>query len=415
LIPASVQTLEQGWCSGNRNVVRSIAFAPGSTITAFGESAFAEFNHLREIIIPASVEVIGSSCFEGLGELSGVSFAQGSKLREIQSGAFSECPSLWSIALPASLETLGDSCFSDSRGIDEITFEAGSKLKEIGSNCFYRVSRMESITIPPLVEVLPSGCLSSMECLRTVKFAAGSRLKTMETNAFQDDGSLSSIAIPASVETIEDGCFWDCVALKTVTFARGSKIRRLGYRAFMNCRSLKGISLPASLEYVGKYCFGHCKAFTQITFQPGSRLSELRSLPLEGFAQLDIPDSVQILGCHGKIPERRRLVIQFGRESKLVTLAFYEKGESLCRAFVRRSEAFRKEMRKKLEFDENCTLALEHRVAQIPGVDKIPGGIPPDLMRFLLRESGGGGEWDDEEVSELDSRYGGMGSDSDYW
>jgi hypothetical protein len=409
LIPASVQSLERGWCTGKIGGVQAVNFAPGSVLSRVGDSAFSGFQSLRQIVLPASVEVIGSSCFEGCDNLEVVSFASPSKLREIGSSALSELPGLCSITLPASLEVLGEHCFSNSRSLGRVAFERGSKLRKIEENCFYRVSRMESITIPASVQVLGSCCFMSIECLEKVTFEAGSQLKAIEAEAFKNNGSLTSITIPPSVEVIQDGCFWDCTCLKTVTFARGSKIQSLGYRAFMNCRALKGISIPPSLEVVGKYCFGKCKAFTNITFQGASRLRELRSLPINGIAQVDIPDSVQILGCHGKIPDRRRLVIQFGRGSKLKTLAFYEKGGTVIRVFVRLCDGFVKDMRKRLEFDPSCAPAQPKEEIKIPGME----GFPADFLRFMHRPPPG--EWSDEEIDELDSIYGGMYSDSDDW
>jgi hypothetical protein len=250
-----------------------------------------------------------------------------------------------------------------------------------------------------------------MECLETVTFEPVSRLRVIQSDAFHDDIVLRSIIIPASVETIEAGCFWGCVSLKTVTFARGGKIRSLGYRAFMNCKQLEGLSIPASVEVVGKYCFGRCKSFSKLTFEPGSRLRELRSVPLECLGELDIPDSVEILGCHGKIPENRRLVIEFGRNSKLVTMAFYTKGSSLRRAFVRRSERSCKEARMNLEFGRACASRVSKDQWTIPGLES----ASPESLRQMF--SSPPGEWSDEHVSEVEFRYGGLdsASDSDDW
>jgi hypothetical protein len=47
---------------------------------------------LREIVIPASVEVLGEECFLGCTLLQSITFEQGSRLREVGRSAFSEVP-----------------------------------------------------------------------------------------------------------------------------------------------------------------------------------------------------------------------------------------------------------------------------------------------------------------------------------
>ena len=60
---------------------------------------------LREI--PASVEEIGDGCF-GNSSLSRVTFGSGSVLKRIGKSAFRGCKELREIEIPASVEVVGD-------------------------------------------------------------------------------------------------------------------------------------------------------------------------------------------------------------------------------------------------------------------------------------------------------------------
>jgi hypothetical protein len=69
VIPATVESLEKGWCTGNLDIVSSITFAPGSTLRKLGDNAFSGFESIGSLTIPTSVEVIGSDCFYGCEQL----------------------------------------------------------------------------------------------------------------------------------------------------------------------------------------------------------------------------------------------------------------------------------------------------------------------------------------------------------
>jgi hypothetical protein len=68
-------------------------------------------------------------------------------LAQIDSNAFSES-SLQSIVIPSSVEILGSSCFSRCQSLSSISFESNSRLTRIDSTAFSS-SSLQSIIIPP--------------------------------------------------------------------------------------------------------------------------------------------------------------------------------------------------------------------------------------------------------------------------
>jgi hypothetical protein len=82
---------------------------------------------LLEIILPASVEMLGEKCFTWCKPLSSVRFESGSRLSRIENEAF-RVTGLVEIILPASVEFLGERCFSECPSLSSVTFESGSRL-----------------------------------------------------------------------------------------------------------------------------------------------------------------------------------------------------------------------------------------------------------------------------------------------
>lgn len=73
---------------------------------------FLAFSAITEITIPATVEVIKNSAFEGCLSLTEVAFEEGAVLKTMEYWAFYNCISLTDIVLPDSLESMGHNVFS---------------------------------------------------------------------------------------------------------------------------------------------------------------------------------------------------------------------------------------------------------------------------------------------------------------
>jgi hypothetical protein len=79
------------------------------------------------IHLPASVSVIGKSCFCDCGSLVSITFESGSQLSERANWALRQS-GLTSIHLPASASVLGERCLDDWRSLVSITFDPASEF-----------------------------------------------------------------------------------------------------------------------------------------------------------------------------------------------------------------------------------------------------------------------------------------------
>ncbi|MDR0662005.1 MAG: leucine-rich repeat domain-containing protein [Holosporales bacterium] len=92
-----------GYRRGKRNVsVSSCVFVPAygrcCFVTGIAENCF-RYTSVKDIVIPGTVQILGSSCFEGCKSLTSVSFETDSQLRRIEVRAFHRS-SLKSITIP---------------------------------------------------------------------------------------------------------------------------------------------------------------------------------------------------------------------------------------------------------------------------------------------------------------------------
>ena len=236
-----------------------------TNLTTIGKYVFTSGYFLKEITIPASVEIIDDYAFQDVGsELDNgctLTFAQGSKLSSIGNYAFKrfkgdidwlECTSLTTIGqyafsgavnlekitIPASVETIAENAFENvGSKLDNgctLTVAQGSKLSSIGSNAFKAFK----------------GAIDLHEC---------TSLATIAQYTFSDAFYLKEISIPASVVRFEAYAFKN-VGSKlskgcTLTIAQGSKFKFPKANAFNGFKGDIDLRECTSLTIIHKSTF----------------------------------------------------------------------------------------------------------------------------------------------------------------
>jgi hypothetical protein len=282
---------------------------------------------IESISVPASVEVLRQKCFAGLTHLSSLSFESGSKLRAIEKLAFENCRSLKSISLPSSLKLISGASFANSSieriVIDESNshyFVSGDFLVAFdGMTVIRYFGHSETVIIVRDIEALDEGSFSGCKSLVTVAFEEDSRLTRLGVSAFSQCSALKSICIPIQVEYIDEFCFSDCTSLVEVRFEKGSKLTQIGREAFAERRSLRLFVVPARLSILEWHVFYSCNLLSQFVFGVPSTLRRL-DLPTDDFVSICIPDSMEILMMALRKCVRRNRFLEFGRESRLITI-----------------------------------------------------------------------------------------------
>jgi hypothetical protein len=421
--------------------IEEIRFERGSQLRRLESGTFAPCKFLRPLFVPASVEFIGSYCFvdpdddEPQSAIPEIIFEAGSKLREIDDSAFYNCPDLLSISLPASLEfikgssfdgcdleqividpanpffhvsggfivdandrciiryfgtgeevtvpshieTLSNFCFGSCRQITHVHFAAPSRLSVIEDRAFSDCFNLEAITIPATVTTLGDHCFENCDALQVASFSEGSQLTSIGFGVFGNCSVLKAIAVPATVQVIQKNAFEDCADLEAVTFTDDSKLVRIESKAFSGCCALSALALPPLVEFVGRNCFSYCASLSNLTLS--LRIRELLDLPCCWNGWRAIPDSVERLGFSREASDPRESVFIFGRESRLVKVIARssERGKS-CQSFVQVSTRSLKVFRSRMEF--RCDVAQTMKRSYFPLDRRGSIGLHPTHIEF---------------------------------
>ena len=223
-----------------------------------GMSAFEECETLVSISIADTVTKIDEyafSVYEGESKLNKVLFSPNSQLISIEWAAFCGCTKLKNISLPATLEVLNGACFDDS-GIESLTIP--KNVSYIYDNICYGCDNLSSL----LVEDGNTVYHSQNNCI--IDTYEKTLIQGCKTSIIPDDGSviyigygafygistLTNISIPNTILDIGDNAFCES-GLTSITIS-DSVISIQNY-AFAYCDNLKTLNVGKSLSYLGMH------------------------------------------------------------------------------------------------------------------------------------------------------------------
>jgi hypothetical protein len=395
VIPASVPVLTEQMLARFESV-RVLEF-PGSAIRVFETGTFVPCLLLSSICIPPSVQLIGRCCFmhatignattssfadPGVScRLETVTFEPGSQLRRIEGGAFFGCELLKQLCIPASVELMSAESFPKSRHC-RVEIESQNKtfhmkgdfLADLNDQLMIRYcGASPEVTIPDEVEKIDDCCFAFCESVEVIKFGPNSRLSSIDNDAFRNCQDLKTITIPSSVTFLGDFCFAACQDLETVTFCPGSSLDSIPDFAFSDCYVLKYITLPRTVKTIGKCCFYECvnledsplpldSEVVRIAKMAFASCHSLKSMLLPSslefvgedsflFTSFSIPDSVEVFAFYGSSVDEPEQILVFGRDSRLAEL-MPRRGPGLLprRSFLQVSTRSLKLLRANCEF-----------------------------------------------------------------
>ena len=197
---------------------------------AFGECG------LKEITIPATLEVLERDVFEGCVNLENVVFPKG--FTAVSRGTFAGCTKLKKIDLPETLEGIGRAAFDGCSGLSEINIP--DSVTEIGMGAFEGCTELNSIKMSKNITYIDEaafentgyynnesnwekGVLYIDEYLIGADNISGdyyikSGTKSVARGAFDGCNNLTSITVPESVQSFAYNPLGECGNLKKVVF-----------------------------------------------------------------------------------------------------------------------------------------------------------------------------------------------------
>lgn len=198
-------------------------------VTEIDENAFICNKTITSVIIPDSVEKIGTY-------------------------AFGDCPKLQRAEIGSGVKEIGSNIFNNCEALNTVTLKEGMTV--LGEHMFSGCSSLKELTIPSTVEIIPriGGDIE--------KLTISEGVKEIGDYAFDMNTTLEAIVLPNSIEKIGEGAFSTCKNLKSVTF--GSGLKTIERAAFFRCESLKSIQLNEGLETIGEMAFEDCKLLVSV-------------------------------------------------------------------------------------------------------------------------------------------------------
>ena len=182
----------------NRREIDTIQFP--STLKKIGAFAFSDCTNLEALDFPNTLDWIGDYAFY---ECSGVKEVRlSNELQYIGEYAFYLCSTL-ELILPDSIQEIGSGCFEGCQRLETVRWPAN--LNTIGYQIFKDCTNLQAVDLPEGLETISAEAFQGCENLAQI--ALPSTLTTIGDNAFDGCEKLKDIALPESLQEIGYGAF----------------------------------------------------------------------------------------------------------------------------------------------------------------------------------------------------------------
>ena len=197
---------------------------------------------------------------------------------------FFGCKSLSSIVLPSTLQEIGSGTFYNCSNLTNVDLSKCVNLSSIGISAFsgcnispnftddYGVNYFGNDTNPYMI-LLDDGTLSDSS------YIIPDTCITILENAFDSNSSITDITLPSSLTSINSRAFRYCSGL-TGELVIPEGVTSIGDYAFYSCSRLtRELVIPEGVTSIGSNAFYGCSGLTSITLP-----SSLRSIGMDAFA-----------------------------------------------------------------------------------------------------------------------------------
>jgi len=236
----------------------------GEAVTSVGDYAFDRCSYLETVVIPESVETIGTQGFSRAVRLASVTI-KGGGLKTIGAGAFAAATALTSISLPDSVVSIGRSAFEDCVSFTSIVIPAS--VQTMDREVFLGCSELMNVTFSGKDKATVKGMENYSWALLpgcVVHCADGEVAVRLDTKATYRNGDVVEYGIQGELSRGQISGLADLVSLEI-----GHAITGIAASAFSGCASLSSVQIPDSVAEIGVTAFKDCYSLAAV-FVPDS-------------------------------------------------------------------------------------------------------------------------------------------------
>lgn len=190
--------------------------------------AFRNNTKITQVLLPATLKVLGERTFEGCSYLSSLAIPEG--VTSLGAQSLQNCSRMTSLSLPASLASIGSIAFNGCSGIQTITLAEGSNYFSVLDNALFNKDQTALLLYP-----LGSSATT---------YIVPATVTTIGERAFAVSSKLITIILPNSLEAIEGNAFLNCSKLTSIAIS--GAVTSIATRAFYGCSQLKNIIVDQS-------------------------------------------------------------------------------------------------------------------------------------------------------------------------
>ena len=228
----------------------------GLPVMEIGNSAFSEYQFIRSVTFPITLELIGPGAFSNCSSLASIEIPEG--VTEIYQNAFSGCTRLETVTLSTSLKRIEVNVFSGCSSLTSIKIPEG--VTEIHQNAFSGCTKLETVILPETLESI--GISAFAECEKLYEQDSG--LAYAGNWLVGAKENIISVNVREGTQHIADGIFIENSNLSSVSLP--STLKTIGSFAFFCCSFLTSIEIPEEVTEIGEQAFDHCFNIKKVVF-----------------------------------------------------------------------------------------------------------------------------------------------------
>ena len=202
-IPANVTHIYDYVFGGNDDIV-SLSFASSIRLTSLYGTAFAGCGSLTTVNLPASLNYLELTAFEGTPWLSaqGDMIIVGTKLLAYRGAG-------GAVVIPTSVQSIGEKVFTGNTAITSVSFALGSYVTSIPAEAFMGCTALASVTFPEGILNVGQDAFKGTPWYDSLKEGTGLKDGAYILNGrlLFYKGDATSYTVPAEVNAIADNAF----------------------------------------------------------------------------------------------------------------------------------------------------------------------------------------------------------------